>query len=358
MKRIVIALIMAVMLTACGNTGTEVQTETTYAETPTETAIVTEAETTASAATTNKSETETTKPETTAAPVQTTTVTTTTAAPEKGLTLLTADELSGDTKRFFESANKVRAKEDIAGLSYAKELEGCAKSLNDTFTKADSFFTGYDTDDFCEDYFLENGIEYTDYEADYGLTFNYNVDLIFNVIFMDSNAYKNMTDTKWKYIGFYYDSDSLYWTIIYITDDYIPEKEYSTSGLDTYFDNSTAFNALNTYMSALANDDYYTYLAITLQEDSEDSREHFDYRKENYVGIDLRRIKYYETEINPLYGYADTTYKVVEFSSDGDYRFDINTFDDAYGTIRIDQASDGSYYVSAHIRYSVYFNIE
>lgn len=97
MKRIVIALIMAVMLTACGNTGTEVQTETTSAETPTETAIVTEAETT--------------KSETTAAPVQTTTVTTTTAAPEKGLTLLTADELSGDTKRFFESANKVRAKE-------------------------------------------------------------------------------------------------------------------------------------------------------------------------------------------------------------------------------------------------------
>ena len=90
MKRIVIALIMAVMLTACGNTGTEVQTETTSAETPTETAIVTEAETNASAATTNNSETETTKSETTAAPVQTTTVTTTTAASEKGLTLLTA----------------------------------------------------------------------------------------------------------------------------------------------------------------------------------------------------------------------------------------------------------------------------
>lgn len=111
MKRIVIALIMAVMLTACGNTGTEVQTETTSAETPTETAIVTEAETNSSAATTNNSEAETTKSETTAAPVQTTTVTTTTAAPEKGLTLLTADELSGDTKGFFESANKVRAKE-------------------------------------------------------------------------------------------------------------------------------------------------------------------------------------------------------------------------------------------------------
>ncbi len=92
------------------------------------------------------------------------------------------------------------------------------------------------------------------------------------------------------------------------------------------------------------------------KQDTDDSRYNYEDAKENYVGVNMEDIKVYETEMNMLYGYADTNYKVIEFTSSGSYRMDINTFGDAYGVVRIDKDPNGGYYVSSHLRYSIYFN--
>ncbi|MBQ7980903.1 MAG: hypothetical protein IJ305_04765, partial [Oscillospiraceae bacterium] len=240
----------------------------------------------------------------------------------------------------------------------------CAKAINDTFTKAGSFFTNYYENEFCEDYFEENDIEYVNYDLGYGMTFNYNMNIIFNNIVLSAKSYDRMTQSAWDYVGFYYDSESLFWTIIYIDTDSVSssksennvaDEKSSTSSIP--FDNSTPYETLNTYLRSLVFDDYETYLAITLENDNEETRESFDYRKEGYVGVSMGDIKVYETELNPLYGYSDTDYKVIEFTDDGSYKFDLNTFDDAYGVVRIDESSFGGYYVWGHVRYSPYYSI-
>ncbi|MBR4097169.1 MAG: hypothetical protein IKK42_07715 [Oscillospiraceae bacterium] len=356
MKKIALALVMAMLLTACGSAGDGAQT--TDLETTTEViAEVTETVETTEAVTTTQ-ETTTTEATTTTVVTTTTEMTTTTASPEEILAVVSSDKLTDDTLEFFDRTNSFREKEDVDKLEYSETLEGCAKGLTDAFSKSGSFYTNFDKNEFCENYFAENGIEYTNYDFSYGMTFSYGVYIIFNTISFDRSAQEKMSDSIWEYAGFYYDPDSLFWAVIYLTDDEMPEKNSADSGIDIYFDNSTQFDTLNTYLRALVYDDYEAYLAITEAPDNDETRDDFDYNKKNYVGVDMGSILYYETELNPLYGYSNTDYKVIEFDSDGSYSIDINTFGDAYGVVRIDESSTGGYYVSGHVRYSPFFNVQ
>lgn len=63
------------------------------------------------------------------------------------------------------------------------------------------------------------------------------------------------------------------------------------------------------------------------------------------------------SELNAWYGVSDYDYKVIEFEDDGTYKFDINTFDNAYGIVRINELPTGGYYVWGHVKYTPFFVI-
>ena len=350
------AVLALVMLTACGNNGNADETST---ETAVENSVVTEETTVANAETTAE---QTTTKETTS--VATTAETEVTTQAKKALTFLSADELSDEDKKVFEELNSWRSGDGLAELIPAEELNYCAKVITgeltiDTLTDAtradgSSYRTIFD----------DENIGYTNCEIIDGMTFYEGYEGVVNSISFSRSARTKIRDGQWKYAGFYHDPKSLYWTILLITDEGDPvsqadaDVESSAGMIGSYYDDSTAYAAFDTYMRTLVYDDYATYLAITHQSDSNDVAESYDYKKEGYVGMSLSDIEYYETELDPLLGgYAD--YKVSEFDSSGDIRMDINTMGTAYGTVIVEKDyATQRFYVDAHIRFSPFFNIQ
>lgn len=282
------------------------------------------------------------------------------------LTILSEDELSSDEKVFLKFVNSCRQKEGTDDVIPVKELNECAEKYvgeisNDLF--AFSGGTRADGSDFST-LLDEAGIIYTIFDQISGMTVYYDISLVLNNI-----PYSKISVAKWKYMGFYYDSEELFWTAIFISDDpsYKPMPETDTyydysdpnavQSVSSYYDDSSEFAALNTYMNALCNDDYSTYLAITRQEDSDDVSEEYEKCKKIYEGMIPSDIEYYEVgEGFGLGGYG-TYYNVAEYDSDGSPKFDINTLGDAYGTVVISD-SGNSYYVAVHHRYSPYVSID
>lgn len=354
------AVLAAAMLTACGGgepAETETVTETAAAVAEETTTSVTLQETTV----TTSETTEKTTAETTAA-TKTETVTETEQT-AKALTVIPADELTGEEKKIFEELNALRKNGGAGELIITEELNECAKILTNEFNiltladaeRADG--SSYST------IFDDEGISYTNCEIINGLTTYSGYEGVVNSICFSRSALSKINDAQWKYAGFYHNSD-LFWTILLITDegeaavqtssDY---EEDSAVYVASYYDDSTAFAAFDTYMRALVNDDYDTYLAITHQTDSSETSESYDYKKEGYVGMPLSDIEYYETELNPLIsGYAN--YKVSEFDPSGEYKMDINTMGTAYGTVIVEKdRSTQKFYVATHYRYSPFINV-
>lgn len=60
----------------------------------------------------------------------------------------------------------------------------------------------------------------------------------------------------------------------------------SGSGPSAYYKDDTVPGALKTYLNALMNDDYETYLKITHSEDNEESKYNFDRNKAGYTSVD------------------------------------------------------------------------
>ncbi len=125
-----------------------------------------------------------------------------------------------------------------------------------------------------------------------------------------------------------------------------------TSSL-TYYKDDTVSGALNTYLNALMNDDYETYLKITRKSDSDSSKSEFNDRKKGYTSVDS--VSYGEVRTSTLFNLgASAEYMVAEYDSDGtqkeNYSFQ-NGEDYSYGLIVIKQDYDsGAYYVSTHQR--------
>lgn len=137
----------------------------------------------------------------------------------------------------------------------------------------------------------------------------------------------------------------------------VTETEAPEDQLDPEYNDKTAFAAFETYMRALINDDYYTFLAITHKSDSDEAVEDFNDSKSGYVGITMSSIQYFETELSPLYSRA-ANYRVSEFTSEGDVMIDINTMGTAYGTVIVDKdPTTKTFYVVVHFRYSPFINI-
>ena len=279
------------------------------------------------------------------------------------LTFIDEDDLTDDESTFLKTANNYRAKKEEGALVFADELNACAKIMNEDFSKNTVAFAHGTMIDgsTCADVLNDAGIYYEQCDVLNGSTNEYNAKLIFNTIIWSASAYAKVTDPDWKYAGFYYDPDSLYWTVIFMTDianetyaeaDPLYQSEYNLST----FNNTTASDTFETYMRSLVEDDYETYLAITNQADNSTSEENFNDSKENYVGLSLSSIDYYQTELNLAFS-GDVNYKVAEYTSDGRTFTDINTMGKAYGTVIINQKSDGTYYVATHYRYSPFFVI-
>lgn len=121
-----------------------------------------------------------------------------------------------------------------------------------------------------------------------------------------------------------------------------------------YYDDSTVPGAFKTYMNALMNDDYDTYLKITHKSDSEESKRNFNDRKKGYVGMDS--VSYGEVKTDSIFGLgADAEYMVAEYNDNGtqkvDYSFSAGR-DYSYGLVRIDETemNSGVYYVAIHYR--------
>lgn len=318
MKRIFIALMAAFMLTACGNSDNEVAVAET---TPTTTTVTT------TEATTTISET------------TTTVVTTTERAKSK-------TELAEECKNIVISdLNTARRNAGLEELENTYDLDQCAWYLTQEFIADISVYNNGERADgspygtVLEDYSLKcNSCMVL-----YGQTYNYYPENITEYV---SDGCGVWNDAAYDSFGFYYDQDYYYWVALLCD---------MTSGKTAY--NSTPYETLITYLEALINDDYEAYLAITLAEDNEETRKDFDYNKEGYVGVDLWDILYYETELNAWYGVSDYDYKVIEFEDDGTYKFDINTFDNAYGIVRINELQSGGYYVWGHVKYTPFFVI-
>lgn len=137
----------------------------------------------------------------------------------------------------------------------------------------------------------------------------------------------------------------------------VTEPEQPEDQLDPQYNDKTAFAAFETYMRALVNDDYNTFLAITHRSDSDEAAEDFNEKKNGYTGITLSSITYFETELSPLYS-REANYRVSEFSSEGDVIIDINTMGKAYGTVIVDKdPNTKTFYIAAHFRYSPFINI-
>lgn len=65
----------------------------------------------------------------------------------------------------------------------------------------------------------------------------------------------------------------------------VTEPEQPEDQLDPQYNDKTAFAAFETYMRALVNDDYNTFLAITHRSDSDEAAEDFNEKKNGYTGI-------------------------------------------------------------------------
>lgn len=358
---VIAAILAAMMLTACGNNeNTDEYATETAAVTETSAEITAEAEKTTAAATeTTTEQTTTTKATTT---VTTTVTTEATTQAVKPLTILSVDELTGENKKIFEEFNDLRTNSGLSALIPAEELDYCAMVLTreyDLFTLSDA--TRKDGSSYVT-IFDEENISYTNCEIINGLTLYEGYEGVVNSICFSRSALSKVTDGQWKYAGFYHDPKTLYWTMLLITDEgestgqASAGDENSAGEVGSYYDDSSAFAAFDTYMRSLVYDDYATYLAITHQTDSDSVAESYDYRKENYVGRSLSDIEYYEAEIDPLVGgYAN--YKVSEFNSSGDVRMNINTMGTAYGTVIVEKdRNTQKFYVDAHIRFSPFFN--
>lgn len=354
---VIAAILAAMMLTACGNN----ENTDEYA---TETAAVTEtsAAITAEPDETTASVTETTTEQTTTTTVTTTVTTEATTQAAKPLTILSVDELTGENKKIFEEFNDLRTNNGLSALIPVEELDHCAKVLTGEYnlvTLADA--TRKDGSSYVTIFDDEN-ISYTNCEIINGLTLYEGYEGVVNSICFSRSALSKITDGQWKYAGFYHDPKTLYWTMLLITDEGEAAEQASAGDQNTavevasYYDDSSAFAAFDTYMRSLVYDDYATYLAITHQTDSDDTAGSYDYRKENYVGKSLSDIEYYEAEIDPLVGgYAN--YKVSEFNSSGEVRMNINTMGTAYGTVIVEKdRNTQKFYVDAHIRFSPFFN--
>lgn len=360
----IVTVFAAIMLTACEGGGLE----TAETETVSETVSIVAEETTTSVTlqkttVTTSETTEKTTAETTTTKAATVTETEVTVQTAKALTIIPADELTGEAKKIFEELNALRKNGGAGELIVTEELNKCAKILTDEFNiltladaeRADG--SSYST------IFDDEGIIYTNCEIINGLTMYSGYEGVVNSICFSRSALSKINNAQWKYAGFYHNSD-LFWTILLITDDgeaavqtSSDYEEDSTVYVASYYDDSTAFAAFDTYMRALANDDYDTYLAITHQTDSSETAENFDSKKEGYVGMPLSDVEYYETELNPLIsGYAN--YKVSEFNSSGGYKMDINTMGTAYGTVIVEKdRSTQNFYVATHYRYSPFINV-
>ncbi|MGN1305880.1 MAG: hypothetical protein ACI4YB_12715 [Oscillospiraceae bacterium] len=345
---VIAAIMAAMMLTACGSN-----------ENTDEAVTETEAEITAEATENTTEQTTTTKATTTVTTTVTTEATTQTA---RTLTILSEDDLVGENKKIFEEFNDLRTNSGISALIPVGELNHCAMVLTkeyDLFTLSDA--TRKDGSSYVT-IFDEENISYTNCEIINGLTLYEGYEGVVNSICFSRSALSKVTDGQWKYAGFYHDPKTLYWTMLLITDEgeatgqASAGDENSAGEVASYYDDSSAFAAFDTYMRSLVYDDYATYLAITHQTDSDSVAESYDYRKENYVGKSLSDIEYYEADIDPLVGgYAN--YKVSEFNSSGDVRMDINTMGTAYGTIIVEKdRNTQKFYVDAHIRFSPFFN--
>lgn len=125
------------------------------------------------------------------------------------------------------------------------------------------------------------------------------------------------------------------------------------AGSSAYYKDDTVKGALNTYLHALMNDDYETYLKITHKSDSESNKSEFNDRKEGYTSVDS--VSYGETQTSTLFNLgASTEYIVAEYDSDGtqkeNYSF-VNGEDYSYGLVVIKEDYDsGAYYVSTRQR--------
>ena len=125
------------------------------------------------------------------------------------------------------------------------------------------------------------------------------------------------------------------------------------AGSSAYYKDDTVKGALNTYLHALMNDDYETYLKITHKSDSESNKSEFNDRKEGYTSVDS--VSYGETQTSTLFNLgASAEYIVAEYDSDGtqkeNYSF-VNGEDYSYGLVVIKENYDnGVYYVSTHQR--------
>ena len=358
---VISVILAAAMLTACGNNENtdEAVTETaTVTETAAEITAEPE-ETTAAATETTTEQTTTTKATTT---VTTTVTTEATTQAARTLTILSEDDLVGENKKIFEEFNDLRTNSGLSALIPAEELDYCAMVLTreyDLFTLSDA--TRKDGSSYVT-IFDEENISYTNCEIINGLTLYEGYEGVVNSICFSRSALSKVTDGQWKYAGFYHDPKTLYWTMLLITDEgestgqASAGDENSAGEVGSYYDDSSALAAFDTYMRSLVYDDYATYLAITHQTDSDSVAESYDYRKENYVGRSLSDIEYYEADIDPLVGgYAN--YKVSEFNSSGDVRMNINTMGTAYGTVIVEKdRNTQKFYVDAHIRFSPFFN--
>lgn len=361
---ILAALMAAAMLTACGNKNNadNVENESAAALSETENAVT---------ETITEPATEITSEENVETYAVTEEVTdeiteTDTIVENNSITIVSEDELPSDTKKFFEFVNSYRQKKGAEAVVPVKELNECAKKYVGEISNNFFAFTDGTRADGSEFSTLldEAGIKYTVCDKMSGMTFSYDIGLVLNNI-----SYSKVSMTKWKYMGFYYDSKEPFWTVILISDDPAdaPMQETDTyydysypddvQSVSSYYDDTSEFAVLNTYMNALCNDDYGTYLAITRQDDSSDAAEDFEKSKKGYVGMSPSDIGYYEVgEGFGLGGYG-VYYNVVEYDSNGKAKFDINTFGDACGTVVVSGANK-SYYVATHHRYSPYVTID
>ena len=106
-----------------------------------------------------------------------------------------------------------------------------------------------------------------------------------------------------------------------------------------YYDDSTVPGAFKTYINALMNDDYDTYLKITRKSDSESSKRSFNERKKGYVGMES--VSYGEVKTDTIFGLgAAAEYMVAEYNDNGTQKIDYNFSagrDYSYGLIVIDE---------------------
>ena len=358
---ILAALMTAAMFTSCGNKNNDdvVENESAAALSETENA---------SAENTTEQTTEMTSEENIETFTETEEITKSeTIAENNSITILSEDDLSLDTKKFFEFVNSYRQKKGAEAVVPVKELNECAKKYvgeisNNFFAFADG--TRADGSEFST-LLDETGIAYTVCDKMCGMTFSYDIGLVFNNI-----SFSKVSMAKWKYMGFYYDSEELFWSAIFISDDpadapmpetdtYYDDYSYTdpVQSVSSYYDDTSEFAALCTYMNALCNDDYSTYLAITRQDDSSEAAEKFEKSKKDYVGMSIAEIEYYEVGKGFGLGGYGVYYNVVEYNSSGKARYDINTNGDACGTVVVSDENN-SYYVATHHRYSPYVSID